>query len=95
MKKRLFAMLGLALVSGMMLTGCTNSSEDSVGSMQDSSPESGSVSILSSEVNSAENDSSSEAEGLSSQTAELTVQFGDEGDSLPCIFTTMIQRRQL
>jgi len=81
MKRRLFAILGLALISGMMLTGCTNSSEDSVASVQDSSLESDSVSILHSEVNSAENGSSSEAEELSSQTAELTVQFGYEGDS--------------
>ncbi len=86
MKKRLFAILGLVLASGVMLTGCGNSSEDnsaedSVVSMQDSSSESGSVSALPSEDTPAENSSTSDAEESSWQTTELTVRFGYEGNS--------------
>ncbi len=86
MKKRLFVISGLVLASGVMLTGCGNSSEDnsaedSVVSMQDSSSESVNVSVLPSEDNSAEISSMPDAEEPSRQTTELTVQFGYEGES--------------
>ncbi|MCM1174911.1 MAG: cyclophilin-like fold protein [Blautia sp.] len=85
MKKRLFTVFSLVLVSGVMLAGCANpsqdnSSDDSVASVRDNSSESSDISAPPSEDVSAE-DSSAAEEDMDKQAAELTAQFGYEGKS--------------
>ncbi|MCM1262591.1 MAG: cyclophilin-like fold protein [Butyrivibrio sp.] len=82
MKKRLFTVLGFVLVSGVMLAGCANPSQDndSVVSARDNSSESSGSSAMPSEDVSAE-DSSAAEEDTDEQAAELTAQFGYGGKS--------------
>ncbi|MCM1345333.1 MAG: cyclophilin-like fold protein [Lachnospiraceae bacterium] len=84
MKKRLFTVLSFVLVSGVMLAGCANSSQDNVSddslvSTRDDSSESSDNSAPPSEDVSTEN--SSAAEDTDKQAAELTAQFGYGGKS--------------
>ena len=86
MKKRFYAILSLALASGMLFTGCSSSSKgDSQGgpkaAMQDDLSGSGSDFVLQSENISAENSSLSESGEIFSGEAELTARFGYEGKS--------------
>lgn len=85
MKKRLFTVLSLVLVSGVMLAGCANSSQDnssddSVVSARDDSSGSSDISAPPSEDVSAENSSAAEGD-TDKQAAELTARFGYEGKS--------------
>lgn len=85
MKKRLFTVLSFVLASGIMLTGCAdssqdNSSDDSVVSTRDNLAESSDSSALPSQDASAEN-SSAAVEDTVKQATELTARFGYEGKS--------------
>ena len=86
MRKRLSATLGLALVSGIILAGCTGSSKDSssdasAASVRDSSPENENVSDAHKEGNTADENS---VEGMGNiprqEASELTARFGYEGE---------------
>ncbi|MCM1560564.1 MAG: cyclophilin-like fold protein [Butyrivibrio sp.] len=85
MKKRLFTVLSFVLVSGIILVGCANpsqdnSSDDLVVSARDDSSESSDSSAPPSEDVSAENSSAAE-DDTDRQAAELTAQFGYGGKS--------------
>ena len=75
MKKRLFAMISLALVFGMMLTGCGKPE----GSPAVSPQEDLSNSDASAGTDALENSGSQGTGEEPAQTAELTAQFGYEG----------------
>ncbi|MCM1535651.1 MAG: cyclophilin-like fold protein [Clostridium sp.] len=87
MKKRLYIILNLALVSGMLLVGCGNSSQDDsssdnpVISARENSSESSNISALPSEDASSESSLVPDEKESSRQAAELTARFGYEGKS--------------
>ena len=74
MKKQLIGIVGLLLTLSIAMTGCSSSSGSSVS---DSSEESSSVSSSQTASQSSEEDDNIP----SSNATELTVQFGDSGDS--------------
>lgn len=74
MKKQLIGIVGLLLTLSIAMTGCSSSSGPSVS---DSSEESSSVSSSQTASQSSEEDDNIP----SSNATELTVQFGDSGDS--------------
>lgn len=82
MKKRLFVMLSLVLVSGSLLAGCSNSSEnrspsDTTGNR---SAESSSVSSVQDGEGSVDKDSAEGTDNTPSQwQSELVARFGDDG----------------
>ncbi len=77
MKKNIFKILGLVLVSGIMLTGCgASAGRDSSGTTENTAEDRNSEAL-----NSEAGGSGSEAEKDTSQaTTELEVRFGDEGE---------------
>lgn len=81
MKRKLCVILGLALASGMMFTGCANSGEgsssgNSAASAGKSSSESGITSDLQEEGGSADGVEDTPSQSVS----ELEVRFGSEGE---------------
>ncbi len=83
MKKGLSVILSLALVSGVLLAGCSGSSEkrspsDTTG---ESTSESTNVSDVQEDDSSADKDSAAGTENTSSQSkTELVARFGEEGE---------------
>lgn len=83
MKKRLSVILSLVLVSGVLLAGCSDSSEKRPPSdtTEKSSSESSSVSGVQNNDGSADKASAAETENTSSQSkTELVARFGYEGE---------------
>ncbi|MCM1048868.1 MAG: cyclophilin-like fold protein [Clostridiales bacterium] len=77
MKRKLFAILTLALAAGTMLVGCASTSQNGTS---DSSVQSSNISDLPPEDTSADNNVPVD-ENTSSRTTELTARFGYEGEA--------------
>lgn len=82
MKKRLSVILGFVLVSGVLLVGCSNSSDNpsSSDTTENRSTESSSVSGVQDNDGSVDKDTTKGTENTSSQSeTELVARFGREG----------------
>ncbi len=83
MKKRLFVILSLVLISGALLAGCANSPESSSPSdtTGNRSSESSSISRAQGDAAPSDNDSAAGAKNTPSQSeTELIARFGEEGE---------------
>ncbi len=83
MKKRLFVILSLVLISGALLAGCANSPESSSPSdtTGNRSSESSSISRAQGDAGLSDNDSAAGAKNTPSQSeTELIARFGEEGE---------------
>lgn len=83
MKKRLFVILSLVLISGALLAGCVNSPESSSPSdtTGNRSSESSSISRAQGDAGLSDNDSAAGAKNTPSQSeTELIARFGEEGE---------------
>ncbi len=82
MKKSFSVILSLVLVSGVLLAGCSKSSENrSPSGTADSSSSESSVSSVQNDDGSADKDSAAGTENTSSQSeTELVARFGEEGE---------------
>lgn len=81
MRKNVLVILGTVLAVGMLLTGCSNSSESSSTAKEENSYVEGTVEGTQEPVMQTESDESDVPEVNESQAEDLVVRFGDRGEA--------------